>query len=180
MLRKNLSRALQTICAWDWEGAKILVEHCDAFRKDETHAKGFLSLEDEVWAIREAQKTKLSTPLAAMLNWGRSVVEGRDVGRVLEHIEKLKQENLLKGFLFSGTTSAYTDKHTPSPTLHAGKILAADSLMTKEEMRKSLQALPRESVDFLGFKIMPNPLSADCRENLVYIDSFLDFLSSQA
>ena len=85
--------SLQKIGSWDWDGAKILVEHCDAFRKDGRHAKGFLPIEDEIWAVKQAK-------IGVMLNWGRSVVEGRNTQRILEQIEKLKKENLLKTFIF--------------------------------------------------------------------------------
>lgn len=176
--KEAFAEALKTICSWDWDGAKILVEHCDAFRTDGKHAKGFLSLEDEIWAISEVQKAKLSTPLGAMLNWGRSVVEGRDTAHVLKHIETLKERGLLKGFLFSGTTSLFDDKHTPPPTPFRGGILAQESLMTEEEMKKSLRALP-EQIDYLGFKIMPKPIPQDCKLTLPYIDTMLNFLAKE-
>ena len=121
--KKAFAEALKIICSWDWDGAKILVEHCDAFKADGKHAKGFLTLEDEIWAISEVHKKKLSTPLDAMLNWGRSVVEGRDPSHVLKHIEALKEMGWLKAFIFSGTTSLFDDKHTPPPTPFRGGVI---------------------------------------------------------
>lgn len=170
--KEAFAAALKTICAWDWEGAQILVEHCDAFRPDGAHAKGFLPLEDEIWVVKKVLSEKPTTPLAMTLNWGRSTVEGRSPATVLEQIERLKKENLLKGFIFSGTTKEFADKHTPPPTPVGDKICFADSLMTAEEIKKTIAILP-DDLNYLGFKIMPTPLPDDCRENLVYIDQMI-------
>ncbi|MDO8526110.1 MAG: DUF4862 family protein [Deltaproteobacteria bacterium] len=176
--KEAFAKALTTICGWDWDGAKVLVEHCDAFRKDGTHAKGFLTLEEEIWAIQQIRKENLKTPLGAMLNWGRSVVEGRDPSHVLQHIETLQKEKLLNGFIFSGTTSAYADKHTPAPTPLKGELLAQDSLMTEEQIEKTLQMLKFNPLDYIGFKIMPHPIPLDCRDSLPYIDRMIQLLLS--
>ena len=176
--KEAFAKALQTIASWDWEGAKLLVEHCDTFRSDGTHAKGFLKLEEEIWAIRKVEKPK--TKMGMMLNWGRSSVEGRNTTHILDQIAILKQERLLKGFIFSGTTVAFKDKHTPSPTPNQGKIDCAESLMTLEEIKKSLKALPLDDLDYLGLKVMPQPISEDCRKNLVYIDHLLEVLAYEA
>lgn len=173
--KESFAAALKTICAWDWDGAQILVEHCDTWRSDGTHAKGFLTLEDEIWAIKKVATEKPATPVAAMLNWGRSVVEGRDPAYVLEQIERLKKENLLKGFIFSGTTNAYADKHTPPPTPVGDRLDYADSLMTAEAIKKTLKILPDDLI-YLGFKIMPSPIPENCRESLVYIDQMIRLL----
>lgn len=177
--KEAFADSLAIICSWDWGGGEVLVEHCDAFRKDGSHAKGFLKLEDEIWAIQKVKKQNPKTPLAAMLNWGRSVIEGRATTHVLNQIEQLKKENLLKGFIFSGTTNAFADKHTPAPTPHQGKIDYADSLMTKEEIGKTLKALPLSDLNFLGFKIMPTPIPKNCEESLVYIDHMINMLSNK-
>lgn len=185
--REAFAEGLKTVCSWDWDGAKILVEHCDRFKADGSHAKGFLSLEDEIWAIETAQKASPVTPVAAMLNWARSVIEERDVGTVLKHIDALKSRGLIKGFLFSGTSAQhdspylyYGDKHAPAPTIHNGQILVSDSLMTADEMNKSLTRLSQSELDFLGFKIMPLPMPTESRQNLIYIDFMLDFLARAA
>ncbi len=169
--KEAFAKSLREIDSWDWDGAKILMEHCDAYRGDGQYAKGFLPLEDEMGAMKQ-------TKIGAMLNWGRSVVEGRNTTHILEQIDQLKRENLLKGFIFSGTTKDFADKHTPPPTPNNGQIDYAESLMTKEAIGKSLERLPAD-LDFLGFKIMPNPIPKNCEASLVVIDHMLDILKFQ-
>lgn len=173
--KESFAESLMAICAWDWDGAQILVEHCDAFRTDGNHAKGFLSLEDEIWAIQKVAASSPATPVAAMLNWGRSVVEGRNPKHILQHIQRLKREKLLKGFIFSGTTPEFSDKHTPPPTSVGGKIFFENSLMTATEIQKTIQILPDDLI-YLGFKIMPDPIPKDSRESLTYLDQMATLL----
>lgn len=177
--KEYFSQSLATICDWDWQGAEIHVEHCDALRSDGKHAKGFLTLENEIAAIEMVKKVGNKTPLDLMLNWGRSVIEGRNPETVLQHIRQVKEKNLLKGFIFSGTTDQmnspygyFGDKHTPAPTPHEGKILAAESLMTETEIKKSLELLPDE-LSYLGLKVMPRPVDEDFSRSLVFIDYLL-------
>src|SRR3990167_3292668 len=58
------------------------------------------------------------------------------------------------------------------------RVLAQESLMTEEQMKKSLKALP-EQIDYLGFKIMPKPIPQDCKLTLPYIDHMLNFLAKE-
>jgi hypothetical protein len=45
------ARSLAEVASWDWFGARIVVEHCDAHRAGHPQHKGFLSLDDELAAI---------------------------------------------------------------------------------------------------------------------------------
>lgn len=177
------TQSLIEIAGWDWDGAALHVEHCDAVRKDGAHAKGFLPLTDEITAIESARAEAPRTPVAAMLNWGRSVVEGRDANHVLSHIDALKTRELLKGFIFSGTTASaespygyFGDKHAPAPTVFGDTMLASESLMTPDQIRESLSALPFDSLDYLGFKVMPRPVDRDFSQSLALIDRMLEIL----
>jgi hypothetical protein len=177
--------SLEIICSWDWDGAKILVEHCDRFKSDGSHVKGLLSLEDEVRAIEEVKSKNPQTSLGAMLNWARSVIEEKDTKNILNHINFLKSHSLLNAFIFSGTSDSkdspylyYGDKHAPPPTPYLEEILSPESIMTVTEIRRSLQLLPAD-LDYLGFKIMPLPKPNKVEATMIYIDYMIKILSEE-
>jgi hypothetical protein len=60
--------SLGELSGWDWHGAALVVEHCDAWNADHAPAKGFLSLQDELAAIE-------GMPVGISINWARSVRE---------------------------------------------------------------------------------------------------------
>src|SRR5438034_923832 len=68
-------RSLDELRAWDWRGAALSVEHCDAFVPGQAPAKGFLALGAEIDAIRASHG---ATPVGVAVNWGRSAIEARD------------------------------------------------------------------------------------------------------
>lgn len=181
--KEDFAKSLEEICSWDWDGAKVLVEHCDRFKTDGTHEKGYLKLEDEIWSMLHIQKIHPRTQLGALLNWGRSVVEHRSVEGVLTHIRELNKSNLLNAFLFSGTTGAkasiykcFGDQHMPAPFVHQEEILYPDSLMTVAEMRRSLELLHQDSLDYLGFKIMHLPTPESYKTSMTMIDGMISCL----
>ena len=48
----SLRKSLETLMEWDWQGARLIIEHCDA--PGETVSKGFLPLSHEIGAVYEA------------------------------------------------------------------------------------------------------------------------------
>jgi hypothetical protein len=75
-------RSLDEAAALDWDGAALLVEHCDAYIAGQKPAKGFLTLADEIGALSSLS----GSPMGLSLNWGRSMIELRDPGRVIDHV----------------------------------------------------------------------------------------------
>ncbi|MFC1524453.1 DUF4862 family protein [Thermodesulfobacteriota bacterium] len=184
--KEAFAESLNMICSWDWEGAKIVVEHCDAFKPDGSHAKGYLPLPDEIWAIQEVREANPKSPPSMMLNWGRSTIEGYRPDIVQEHIRQLMAVDQLSGFIFSGVTASedslygnFADKHTPCPTPCGDTLLAANSLMTEKEIAKTIEALPVSDLDYLGFKIMPLPLAQNSCDNFVYIDKMINVINAE-
>lgn len=182
--RENFAKSLGELCSWDWDGAKILVEHCDRFKTDGLHEKGYLSVEDEIWSIQQVRQLHPRTDLGALLNWGRSVVEKRSLEGVLDHIRQLKQVDLLRAFLFSGTTQSkdsvykyFGDQHMPAPFVHQSSTLYKESLMTADEMRRSLDLLSVETLDYLGFKIMHLPSPESYKTSMTMIDGMISCLN---
>lgn len=180
--KEAFAESLAKICAWDWDGAKILVEHCDAIRTDGKHVKGFLTLEDDMWAARQINNQNPATPVGLSLNWARSVIETNSTDNIIKHIKLAREAKLLRGFIFSGTsletTSPYFgDSHAPVPTPCDGKTLVPESIMTANEVKRCIAALDLDELDVFGLKIMSKPVPADSRKNLVYIDYLLKILA---
>ena len=110
-----LATSLAEIGAWNWEGAAVLLEHCDARVPGQAHAKGFLPLGDEIAAIRSS-----GVPVGIALNWGRSAIELRSASRVLEQVREARDADLLGAVMFSGVADrpsvygdAWADAHLP-------------------------------------------------------------------
>lgn len=165
--RDAFARSLSELRRWDWQGATLLIEHCDA-----AHDKGFLRLEDEVAAVRASAGP---TAAACSLNWGRSALEGRSAKTPLEHIATLKEENLYGGLVFSGVTPAHAeygawrDSHAPFSTS------CPASLLTPEAAAAALAAgVP----PLVGLKVQPLPASLDIPSRLAVVADGLKALSS--
>jgi hypothetical protein len=151
--------SLVEIAGMPWDGARIIVEHCDALPRggaatDRTPAKGFMTLDEEFRAI-EAANGALSggegakkeapgfveTRIFYGVNWARSVIETHDVDTPAAHfVAGMTDRRLLPGALiFSGCTGradslygAWKDAHTPSSQI------AAESLLTPAAVSAAL------------------------------------------
>ena len=95
---RALAQSLADLAAMDWDGAAVLVEHCDALIPGQIPAKGFLTLAEEIDALSALP----GAPIGLSLNWGRSLLELRDPARVTEHVEQAAFSGLLRAFTFSG------------------------------------------------------------------------------
>ncbi len=108
-----LAHSLETIAAWDWSGADLVVEHCDALVDGQPAEKGYLRLEEELDAAARAG-------VGVSLNWGRSAIELRDPDAVVRHAERARESGLLRGAILSGAADrdgalggAWVDAHHP-------------------------------------------------------------------
>ncbi len=122
-------RSLTELGAWDWSGAGLVVEHCDATRPGRDSAKGFLSIAAEIAAVRSLPGG-LPTPVSVGVNWGRSVIEGHDRGTAVEHVRAAAGEGRLSTLLFSGAAQGaavdtWADVHLPPDTVDAASLLRA-------------------------------------------------------
>lgn len=145
--------SLEQLQRLEWDGAAIVVEHCDAWKPSQHPEKGFLTLEQELEALESA-----AVPYGISINWGRSAIEFRDAGRVVEHLRTAKAAGRLAGFMASGTSDQagpfgypWIDAHHPfqrSPLHPAGD---PGSLLTEEHLVDALRAAG--SIDWLGVKV---------------------------
>ncbi len=176
------ARSLEEIASWDWFGARIVVEHCDAHRAGHPQHKGFLSLDDELTAIGRANGTA-RRPIGVNVNWGRSVLETHDVGRAVAHVEAACRAGVLSGIMFSGASGADTpygiwqDTHMPQAPAEGLPHGAAGSLMTEAEIRRTLAAAEGAALDFLGAKIAIRPPEAPVQARLDMVGDLLGMLA---
>ncbi|MFN3866530.1 MAG: DUF4862 family protein [Demequina sp.] len=147
-----LARSIDEIAAWDWQGARLVVEHCDA-AVGHSFEKGFLRLDEEIDVIEAS-----GAPLRMWLNWGRSMVELRDADAVTAQIAGVAATGLLAGLTLSGTAStdgpygsAWADAHLPL----AAADPQAGSLLDSDHVRAAV--LAAGPVDVLGLKVSRRP-----------------------
>lgn len=109
----RMAESLRLLRSWDWNGARLVIEHCDRYLDGRTPEKGFLSLDDEIALCAQ-------TGVGLTINWGRSAVEGHSAQTALDHVRRAAGADVLTGLMFSGagpTESKYgypwIDGHLP-------------------------------------------------------------------
>mgnify|MGYP000933077778 CR=1 FL=1 len=169
--------SLSELAAWDWQGAELMVEHCDRYIAGQKPAKGFLSVEQELEAITGA--TPGPTPVSMLINWGRSALETRDVEEPLRHLRLAREAGRLGGLIFSGCTiedplyGHWADSHTPFGG--EGTPLAT-SLLTKSEVARCRDAADWDRLPVRGLKMQALPKDLDVASRVALVQSWVSFL----
>ena len=183
--RDAFARSLAEVASWDWFGARLAIEHCDAHRPGHPQHKGFLSLDDELAAIASANATARAE-IGLCVNWGRSVLETHDPETAVAHIETARRAGLLAGLMFSGTSSADTpygvwqDTHMPHAPADGLAHGASGSLMTQTEIARCIAAARGARLQFLGAKIAIRPPEATVETRLGMIADILKLIARVA
>ena len=178
-----LTASLATLVQWDWQGARLVIEHCDAHVPGQLASKGFLSLADEIAAI-EATNTRYGTDVGIVVNWGRSVLETRSAEGALEHIALARQHGVLAGLMFSGASGqdtpygAWRDSHMPPAPGAAGGVGAEGSLLTDAAIEACLRTSGGRELPILGLKIGIRPLDASLDARMAQLSSALSRLDN--
>ncbi|MFI5347656.1 MAG: DUF4862 family protein [Elusimicrobiota bacterium] len=165
------AQSLTDLRGRDWDGAELLVEHCDAAVPAHAPDKGFLRIEDECAALNLSSGP---TPARMTINWGRSAIETRSAEGPLEHIRRAREAGLLAGLFFSGATpahpdyGAWKDSHAPFSNICPASLLtSAAAKMTLNEAAE---------IAYLGIKIQPLPAPLGTEQRLEMIRAGLDVL----
>jgi hypothetical protein len=181
--KKALIASLNTMLEWDWQGAQILIEHCDTLVDGQSPSKGFLSIEDEIDVLNKLNK-HCEVPLGLVINWGRSVLEARRCDGALEHIKLARANGLLQGLMFSGVSDqdsdygVWKDTHMPAAKVTADSYGAEHSLMTEAEIHRCLAACEGELPPILGIKIGVRPRGTSVADRVAYNRDTLAILDS--
>jgi hypothetical protein len=172
-------RSIDELRRWDWQGAVLSVEHCDAFVPGQPPAKGFLPLSAEITAIRSSGG---STPIGIAINWGRSAIEARDPEVPALHIEQARHAGVLNGLMFSGATlddtlyGHWADKHAP----FAVSDRDAHRMLTAKRVHACLAAAQGASLAFLGFKIQTLPKDLSVADRVAELRRSAQILDREA
>lgn len=173
---KALAASLEEIASWDWAGAQLLLEHCDAPVSGRPFEKGFLSLDSEIAAIHSSHSA-----VRLWLNWGRSVIETRDPDGVTRQIQAAHDSGLLHGLAFSGTAAAdgpygdaWEDRHLPL----ASADPTAGSLLDDAHLSDALRAAG--NVRALGLKVSRRPRDRSAQDVLRTVGDNLTVLRTIA
>ncbi|CAH0123196.1 DUF4862 family protein [Microbacterium sp. Bi121] len=150
------ARSLDEIASWEWHGADLAIEHCDAFVAEHPPAKGFLTLEQEIAAAAERD-------LGIVINWGRSVIETRTADGAVDHIAAAAAQGSLTGVIFSGCAAVagaygdvWEDRHLPIRDWGAGPLsdAAEASLLSRAEVERCVRlALQVPGLQYFGVKV---------------------------
>lgn len=180
-----LKASLEEVAEWDWSGASVTIEHCDAWTTDHPVQKGFLALEDELEAIGAASVSDADVGLT--VNWARSVIEARDASAAADHVKTARAAGLLRGVVFSGCSAvdddygeAWLDAHlAPSvesvPGFEDLPTLTGPSLLGPREVAECLDAAGDDLL-FVGLKIGLRPVSLSLGERVERIGQSLMML----
>ena len=107
---------------------------------------------------------KCGSNIGILINWGRSVIEDRNVNGPINHIKYAVQKKVLAGLMFSGTTAndnnlygAWSDLHMPPAPFGDYQYFEPQSLMTYESIKKSLAECDMNALEFIGLKLLAMP-----------------------
>ncbi|WP_067824341.1 DUF4862 family protein [Nocardia inohanensis] len=127
-----LAASLREIAEWEWDGARLLLEHCDAPIRNRPAVKGFLPLGSELAAITEAN-AHTPIPIGLLVNWGRSALEQRSAAGGIGHVLRARAAGVLAGLTFSGCAPVATahgagwdDCHLPPAPVCPESLLTPD------------------------------------------------------
>ena len=158
---ESFMKSLDQIMSWDWDGARIVVEHCDSFSPQQPFEKGFLSIEDEIKGIL---KISNQYDIGLTINWARSVIEGRSVNTPIQHLKLASSNSILSGLIFSGVSNSdllygeWRDTHMPFAKSYNSKYYEEKSLLTEENIKQTLACIALEELDYIGIKLLSMPI----------------------
>ncbi len=178
----EFARSLGEIAQWDWDGAALTVEHCDAIRPEQPAQKGYLSLADELAVVAEIG------PVAGVtVNWGRSAIEGRAAATAVEHIQSAVAADALTGLMFSGAAGRpgpfgepWLDAHLPpstedDPEFADLRAVESTSLLGPAEIAAALRACAG-AAQFTGIKIGVRPTDLPLDERVDYLRTAVELI----
>lgn len=178
-----LKASLETLQSWDWHGAKLVIEHCDAHIAGQPAEKGFMTLADEISAIKQVNNL-LKSDIGISINWGRSAIETRSNSGPLQHIKQAYLSGLLKGIIFSGASGVegpygqWKDTHMPPAKAFDIASYAENSTLTKEQIAIAISQCKDKPLDFIGGKISLSPNEGNVEERISYITSLITIIDN--
>ena len=142
-------------------GVLLSVEHCDAWRPDGEVQKGFLSLDAEIAAVTAAREAT-GAAIGQTINWGRSVIDERDVAGGVAQLDRLAAAGTLAGLMVSGVSASGSATRAPWADAHnAIDTVDPSSSLTAGVLAELLAPHRRAELAYLGVKVTDPHDSAD-------------------
>jgi len=166
----SFKQSLDEILSWDWGGARLVIEHCDASIPNQSFDKGFFRLEDEIDMLSSLQ---CEHKPGVTINWARSAIEGRNPEKPIEHLKLASQHNMLSGLMFSGVSDnderygQWNDTHMPFARSFDVECFEEKSLLTLDNITKTLNSINVGMLDYLGIKLLSMPIDESTVERRV-------------
>lgn len=158
----SLIKSVEELIQYDWAGADLVIEHCDSGREKDP-VKGFLSIEEEIEAVDYINK-KYDVSLGISINWGRSVIECRNVTGAINHVKQALDKGLLKGVMFSGTSDKdslygrWSDLHLPVSKEEGIEFYEESSLLSSQTISDFLLNINIDELVYFGVKVLAMPV----------------------
>jgi hypothetical protein len=155
-------KSLDEIINFNWNGCKIILEHCDSYhpKLNKNFEKGFMPIENELNILN---KICNSYNVGLGLNWARSVIEGKSISSVVDHIKMAKKKNLLRAFTYSGVAKndklygKWKDNHMPFSKVYSVENYEKNSLLNKKNIKITMKTLADAKLDYVGIKLQVLP-----------------------
>jgi hypothetical protein len=177
--KSSLLRSMEEILSLDWQGAKVVIEHCDSAMLGFPFEKGFLTFEDEIEALSQLSELQ---DVGVTINWGRSAIEGRTANRPIEHIKLAVEKKLLAGLIFSGASEkdqfygGWKDTHMPFAQSYNTDYYEKNSLLTYENISDALNLLDFNNLNYLGIKLLSMPMESSKIERRIGLNKDAIFI----
>lgn len=169
----SFKQSLDEILSWDWGGARLVIEHCDASIPNQSFDKGFFRLEDEIDMLSSLQ---CEHKPGVTINLARSAIEGRNPEKPIEHLKLASQYNMLSGLMFSGVSDnderygQWNDTHMPFALSYDVEHYEKNSLLTQHNVRNTLKVIDINEIDYLGIKLLSMPIDSSTVERRVGVN----------
>lgn len=161
-----LAASLTELAAWDWSGARVLVEHCDRRGGIAPTQKGFLSLDEELEALASLPDGGL------VINWARSAIEERDPEVVPAQVARAGQR--LAGLMFSGVAGQVVDAMPPWADAHLSTTEQDEVSLLGQDHIDATVAAVRSEPDFVGVKVRRRPTDETADDRAAGVLAALD------
>ncbi len=165
------AESLREMAGWDWGGAELWVEHCDAWVPGQQPNKGYLTVGQEIAVLDKVSAEVPDVRLGLVINWARSAIEGRSAETPLAHIRQAAASGWLRHVGFSSCSGEETafggpwaDQHLP---LAGTSVAPNGSLLGAEEVAAAVEAAGDVTY---GLKISLRPKDQSAATKLAAID----------
>lgn len=170
-----LRESLAELAGYRWDGARPVLEHCDAAGGRDSVIKGFLPLEAEIDATLAAGA---GTGIA--VNWARSVIEERCTTAPVRHARLAFDAGVLAGGILSGCAptatafgAAWDDVHLPPASVEPSSLLTAARIREFDAALQHPGPPTTGAPPYRGLKVS-TPSGTDWRKRAAVVAASLD------